>query len=513
MSNFYVTTPIYYVTQPPHIGTSYTTIACDILARYHKLKGNDVYFTSGTDCHGSKILNAANEAGEKPKVFTDRMSKTFKDLISFLNCEINDFIKTTEDRHKKSVHSFWKKLEDNNNIYLDFYEGWYSVSDETFYQEDELIKKDDNKLYAPSGSKVEWLKEESYFFKLSKWQDKLLDYYTLEPERIGPKHIYNEIVSFIKSGLKDLSISRSTVKWGIPVPGNNSHTCYVWFEALINYCSLLGYPDEKNYLFEKFWSNSFHIIGKDISRHHMIIWPAMLMAANLPTPKRVYSHGWWTVEKNKMSKSLKNVVDPYVIINKFGLDQVRYFMFTQMPFGNDGDFSTDSLIAKVNSDLSNNFGNLIQRVCSFINKNCDSIIENKIYLNLKEDKDLIDFSLSKFEKYNLYLDNQEIDKAIKEAIELSSKANVYCDKLAPWNLKKTDTKRMNEVLSLLVDIIRRSSLMLFPVIPDSIKKIYSILNISEDQINFDYFDQLPQSNYKINTTVPIFPRIETTDQG
>ena len=508
MSNFYITTPIYYVTQPPHIGTSYTTIACDILSRYQKLKGNDVYFTSGTDCHGSKILKAANEAGEEPLEFTERMSKIFNDLINFLNCDVNDFIKTTEERHKKTVHAFWKKLNDNNCIYLDFYEGWYSVSDETFYQENELTKKDDGKFYAPSGSIVEWLKEESYFFNLSKWEDKLLKYYTNEPERIAPKHIYNEIISFIKSGLKDLSISRSTVKWGIPVPDNSSHTCYVWFEALINYCSILGYSGENNKLFEKFWSNSVHIIGKDISRHHMIIWPAILMACDLPTPKRIYSHGWWTVEKNKMSKSLGNVIDPYEIINKYGLDQFRYFLFTQMPFGNDGDFSTKALVSKINSDLSNNFGNLIQRICSFINKNCDSIVENKLNLEINEDKSLMDFSLSKFNKYKLYLDNQEIDKAIKETFELISKANVYCDKLAPWNLIKTDVKRTNEVLSLLVDIIRRSALMLFPIMPDSIKKIYSILDINENEINFKYFNMIQKENHKINSAVPIFPRIE-----
>ena len=240
----------------------------------------------------------------------------------------------------------------------------------------------------------------------------------------------------------------------------------------------------------------------------MIIWPAILMACDLPTPKRIYSHGWWTVEKNKMSKSLGNAIDPYEIINKYGLDQFRYFLFTQMPFGNDGDFSTKALVSKINSDLSNNFGNLIQRICSFVNKNCDSIVENKLNLEIKEDKSLMDFSLSKFNKYKLYLDNQEIDKAIKETFELISKANVYCDKLAPWNLIKTDVKRTNEVLSLLVDIIRRSALMLFPIMPDSIKKIYSILDINENEINFKYFNMIQNENHKINSAAPIFPRVE-----
>ena len=509
MKTFYITTPIFYVTQKPHLGASYTLIACDILARYNKLKGVEVYSCTGADCNGSKLLEAAIRAGEDPKKFTDRMSDKYEKLAKFLNCDINDFIKTTEERHKISVHSFWQRLVNNNQIYLDYYEGWYAVSDETFYQETELIKKDDGKLYAPSGSSVEWLKEESYFFKLSEWQDKLLDYYQKESDRIAPKHIYNEIISFIKSGLKDLSISRSTVKWGIPVPGNKNHTCYVWFEALMNYTTLLGFPETKNNLFEKFWTDAHHIIGKDISRHHMIIWPAILMAADLSPPKKVFAHGWWTVDKNKMSKSKGNVVDPYKIVNDYGLDQIRYFLFTQMPFGTDGDFSIFSLKSKINADLSNNFGNLVQRICLFINKNCDSIVTNKLNFDYIDDSALIELSLYKFNKYKFYLDNFEIDKAIKEIMELISKANIYVDKLAPWNLKEKDIQRMNEVLSILVEIIRRSSLMLFPIMPDTIKKIYKLLNIDETYINFSYYDQLPKKEYTINFSNPIFPRIET----
>ncbi len=508
METFFITTPIYYVNDQPHAGHAYTTIACDILARYHKLRGKDVYFLSGTDEHGQKVENAAKNNTEDPQAFTDRISNSFRDLVKFLNCETNDFIRTTETRHKHAVQSLWIKLLENSQIYLDNYEGWYSVRDEAFYSENELTKSN-GKFIAPTGAKVEWVKEESYFFKLSKWQDKLLQHYKENPSAIAPKSRFNEVISFIESGLKDLSISRTTFKWGIPVPNNDQHIMYVWLDALTNYITAIGYPDIKSDLYQRYWPGT-HIVGKDILRFHAVYWPAFLMAANLKPPKRIFAHGWWTNEGQKISKSLGNVIDPYDIVNTYGLDQIRYFLFREVPFGNDGDLSKEAISTRVNADLSNNLGNLIQRTCSFINKNCESIVQNEF--NQKDvDQELLELSRTKFQNYINFFDNQEIDKAIKEVFELISKANVYCDKLAPWKLLKTDSKRMNEVLSLLVEIIRRSSLMLFPIMPDSIKKIFSILNIDENQINFDYFDQLPKLNYKINTSLPVFPRIETVN--
>ena len=510
MNSFYITTPIYYVNDKPHIGHAYTTLACDILARYHKLKNEDVYFLTGTDEHGQKVEKASIEDSSNPQTFSDKMSNNFRELVSFLNCNINDFIRTTEKRHKKAAQSLWNKLLDNNQIYLGNYEGWYSVRDEAFYLENELIKKD-NKLLAPSGAEVEWLKEESYFFKLSEWQDKLIEYYTNNPTAIAPKTRFNEVLSFIRGGLKDLSVSRTTFKWGVPVPNNDKHIMYVWIDALTNYLTSIGYPDEKNLLFINYWPGT-HIVGKDILRFHAVYWPAFLMGANLQPPKRIFAHGWWTNSGEKISKSLGNVIDPYEIINIYGLDQIRYFLFREVPFGNDGDFSHNAAIKRINADLSNNYGNLIQRVCSFINSKCDSIVENIINLENDEDRKLLNLSIDKFDKYRTFLDNQQIDKAIKEVIELVSEANVYCDKLAPWLLKKENKiKRMNEVLSILIEIIRRTSLMLFPVIPGSIKKIYKILNIKEDKINFDYFDQLPKFSNKINSAIPVFPRIENKD--
>ena len=507
MNSFYITTPIYYINSSPHVGHAYTTIACDILARYNKLLGRDVYFLSGTDEHGQKVEQAAINKSLNPQDFADKMSIKFKDLTSFLNCEINDFIRTTESRHKKATQFLWNKLLNNNQIYLSNYEGWYSIRDEAFYSENELTKIGD-KFIAPSGAKVEWIKEESYFFKLSEWQEKLIDFYNNNPKAILPKSRFNEVLSFIKSGLKDLSVSRTTFKWGIPVPNDSKHVMYVWIDALCNYLTSIGYPDENNFNFKKYWP-ALHIVGKDILRFHSVYWPAFLMAADLEPPTRVFAHGWWTNEGAKISKSVGNIIDPYEIISKYGLDQIRYFLFSEVPFGNDGDFSNTSVIKRVNADLSNNFGNLVQRICSFINKNCDSTLKNSINLENAEDKKLIDLSLIKFENYKSYLDNQEIDKAIKEVIELVSEANVYCDAQAPWSLKKGNKiNRMNEVLSILIEIIRRTSLMLFPVIPNSIKKIFSILGIGEDKINFDHFDQIPKLSKKINTAKPVFPRIE-----
>jgi len=506
METFFITTPIYYVNDKPHIGHAYTTIACDILARYNKLKGNKVFFLTGTDEHGQKCEKAALTASLDTKSFVDKMSRNFQELIPFLNCEIDDFIRTTESRHQKAAQYFWNRLLDNNQIYLSNYEGWYSIRDEAFYTENELIKKN-GKFIAPSGAEVEWVKEESYFFKLSEWQDKLVEYYLNNPEAISPKTRFNEVMSFIKSGLKDLSISRTTFKWGIPVPNNKKHVMYVWIDALCNYITSIGYPDEKSDKFKSFWPG-IHIVGKDILRFHAVYWPAFLMAADLKAPTRVFSHGWWTNENQKISKSTGNAIDPYEIIEKYGLDQIRFFLFREVPFGNDGDFSRKALVRRVNADLANNFGNLIQRICTFINKNCESIVENKINLENDEDKYLINLSLLKFNKYKHFLDKQEIDKSIKEIIELISEANVYCDKLAPWNLKKTNIKRMNESLSLLIEIIRRSTIMFFPIIPNSCKKIFSILNFKENEIDFKNFDQIPIKTHKINNAVPVFPRLE-----
>jgi len=508
MKSFYITTPIYYINASPHLGHAYTSIACDILARFNKLLGKDVYFLSGTDEHGQKVEQAANNQSLKPQDFADKMSIKFKDLISFLNCETNDFIRTTETRHKKAAQALWNKLLDNNQIYLSDYEGWYSIRDEAFYSENELIKTD-GKFIAPSGAEVEWIKEESYFFKLSEWQDRLIQFYNNNPKSILPESRYNEVLSFIKSGLKDLSISRTTFKWGIPVPNNDKHVMYVWIDALCNYLTSIGYPDTNNINFQKYWPG-LHLVGKDILRFHSVYWPAFLMAADLEPPSRVFAHGWWTNEGEKISKSLKNVIDPYEIVTKYGLDQIRFFLFREVPFGNDGDFSKESIAQRINADLSNNFGNLVQRICSFINKNCNSTISHSINYT-DEDNKLITFSINKFDKYCKYMNEQNIDKSLKEVFELLTETNIYVDKQAPWILKKTNFERMKAVLFVALEIIRRSSLLLFPIIPGSCEKVFSILNIDKKNITLNNYQTIPSQPYKINETFPIFPRLDIND--
>ena len=502
--NFYITTPIYYTNDIPHIGHAYTSIACDIIARYNKLLGNNVFFLTGTDEHGQKVEKAAINSNLKPKEFVDKLSVNFINLIPFLGCEIDDFIRTTEERHIKASQELWKQLEKNNQIYLSNYEGWYSVRDEAFYLENEL-KKIDGKYVTDNGSPVEWVKEESYFFKLSEWQDKLINYYEKNPESILPKTRYNEVLSFIKGGLKDLSISRTTFNWGVPVPNNSKHVMYVWIDALCNYLTAIGYPDTNNNNYKKFWPAT-HIVGKDILRFHAVYWPAFLMAAGIEPPKRIFAHGWWTNEGQKISKSLGNVIDPYEIINEYGLDQIRFFLFREVPFGNDGDFSKKAIANRINADLSNNFGNLVQRISSFAVKNNDSLLKPAENLT-NEDQDLINILQNKFDEYCKFMNNQQIDRAIKSVLELISAGNVYVDTQAPWTLKKTNKIRMEEVLYIVTNIIIKSAIMLYPIIPTSSKKILNIFNYNMDNNKFENFTKLINQNIKINNPEPIFPRI------
>ncbi|MGI9498794.1 MAG: methionine--tRNA ligase, partial [Geminicoccaceae bacterium] len=362
---FYVTTPIYYVNDVPHIGHAYTTLACDAMARFAKLDGKEVRFLTGTDEHGQKVEKAAEGRGIAPQAFTDELSERFRELAGHMGVSNDDFIRTTEERHKRGVQALWRKLVDAGDIYLGGYAGWYAVRDEAFYTESELV---DGK--APTGAPVEWVEEPSYFFRLSAWEEKLLSFYEENPDFIAPQSRRNEVISFVKGGLQDLSISRTSFSWGIPVPDDPDHVVYVWLDALTNYMTALGYPDEDAANYKKFWPADVHVIGKDILRFHAIFWPAFLLAADLQPPKRVFAHGWWTIEGEKMSKSLNNALDPYELIETYGLDQLRYFLLREVPFGNDGDFSRTAMVNRINSDLANDYGNLCQRVLSMIAKNC-----------------------------------------------------------------------------------------------------------------------------------------------
>ena len=505
MKKFYITTPIYYINAAPHIGHCYTTISCDILSRYHKLKNEEVYFLTGTDEHGQKVEKAAKLKNLDPKNFADKISKNFNDLVKFLNCNVNDFIRTTEDRHIKSAQYLWEILEKNNQIYKGKYEGWYSVRDEAFYDEKELIKKED-KYFAKSGALVEWVEEESYFFKLSNWTNKLLDHYNNNTNFIQPKSRYNEVYNFVKGGLKDLSISRSTFKWGIPVPKDNKHVMYVWLDALQNYLSALEFPNIDSELYKKFWPG-IHVVGKDILRFHAVYWPAFLMAANIKPPKEIFAHGWWTNNDQKISKSIGNVIDPYKLINKFGLDEIRYFLFREVPFGEDGDFSEKAIINRINNDLANDYGNLVQRVCAFIYKNCNKTVENNFILN-KNDNEILNKSNDTLNKYIKFMDSYQIDKSLKKIFELISLSNAYIDSQAPWELKKKDINRMNIVLSILIELIKRIAILTFPIMPVKSNKILNILNLDISNLKIDDYSILPKKSYKINDPKPIFPKYE-----
>src|SRR6266436_9397241 len=366
---YYITTPIYYVNDAPHIGHAYTTIACDALARFMRLDGRRVKFLTGTDEHGQKVAKSARDAGIEPQEFCDRVSQNFREMTVLMNISNDDFIRTTEQRHIRASQAIWQELEKRGEIYLGSFAGWYSVRDEAFYEEDELTAGPGGVKRAPSGAEVEWVEEENYFFRLSAWQDRLLAFYDANPEFIGPRSRRNEVVSFVKGGLRDLSVSRTSFSWGIAVPGNPRHVMYVWLDALANYLTAAGYPDVESAEFTTFWPANLHMVGKDILRFHTVYWPAFLAAAGLAPPKRVFAHGWWTVEGQKMSKSLGNFIPPRKLVEEYGVDAVRYFMLRELPFGSDGDFSHRAVVNRTNGDLANDFGNLAQRVLSFINKN------------------------------------------------------------------------------------------------------------------------------------------------
>jgi methionyl-tRNA synthetase len=450
--NYYITTPIYYVNDKPHLGHTYTTIACDVLARFKRLDGYNVKFLTGTDEHGLKVHQAAEKAGVTPKEFTDRVSQNFRDLIPVMNYSNDDFIRTTEERHKKSCQHLWNTLVENGNIYLDKYAGWYAVRDEAYYAEDELTEGPNGKKIAPSGAEVEWMEEESYFFRLSAWQDKLLDLYERNPSFVMPETRFNEVKSFVKGGLKDLSVSRTNFDWGVPVPGNSKHVMYVWIDALTNYITALGYPDTTTDDFKKFWPEAIHMVGKDILRFHAVYWPAFLMAAGVAPPKRVFAHGWWTIEGQKMSKSLGNVISPYDLVDKYGVDASRYFLLRENPFGQDGDFSHTNAMLRINNDLANGLGNLAQRTLSFIYKNCEGKIPAPSELTA-EDKDMLDHAQKRMiETVRRELDVQRFHKALEAIWAVVDQANGYIDAQAPWALKKTDTVRMGTVLYVLSEV-------------------------------------------------------------
>ena len=503
---FYVTTPIYYVNDKPHIGHAYTTLACDVLARFKRLDGFDVKFLTGTDEHGQKVEKSAETAGMAPLALADMNSANFRELARILNCSNDDFIRTTEPRHLAACQALWTALVDKGEIYLGAYEGWYSVRDEAFYAEDELVAGPGGTKLAPTGAPVEWVKEPSYFFRLSAWQDRLLKWYEDNLDCVGPQARRNEVISFVKGGLQDLSVSRTSFKWGIPVPGDEAHIMYVWLDALTNYITAVGYPDTSGD-FARYWPNVLHMVGKDIVRFHAVFWPAFLMAADLPPPKRVFAHGWWTNEGQKISKSVGNVIDPLSLIETYGLDQVRYFLLREVPFGNDGDFSHRAMMGRMNSELANDYGNLVQRVLSMIGKNCAGQIPEHGEATA-EDRDLLDSAYGLIAILRDRFDRQLYHEALEAIWVVIRAANAYVDKQGPWTLKKTDPARMGTVLWTLAETIRCLGLATQPFMPTSSGKVLDQLAVPADARAYDRF--APAHALVSGTALPtpsgVFPR-------
>jgi len=519
--SFYITTPIYYVNDKPHVGHAYTTIACDTLARFKRLDGFQVKFLTGTDEHGQKVEKAAAESGVKPQDYVDQVSQTFRDLTSTLQITNDDFIRTTEERHSKACQTFWTRISENrapngeNNIYLGKYSGWYAVRDEAYYSENELTEGPTGQKLAPTGAPVEWVEEPSYFFRLSAWQEKLIEFYEDNPNFVKPNTRFNEVRRFVEGGLQDLSLSRTTFAWGVEIPGNADHVMYVWIDALTNYITALDYPDTKSASYKTFWPADLHLVGKDIIRFHCVYWPAFLMAAGLKTPKEVFAHGWWTVEGQKMSKSLGNVIDPEELVQTYGLDQVRYFLLREVKFGADGDFSSSALVQRANGELANELGNLAQRVLAMIGNNCDGRVPEPGEFTEDDSKLLIAAEAA--------LDScrQAIDKkAFHEVLEIIWKvvraANGYVDKQAPWVLRKTNLIRMNTVLFILSESLRKIAILMLPFVPTGAEKILDQLAISDADRHFAKIS-LAAGGLKSGTALPkpepVFNKLKLVGEG
>ncbi len=505
---FYVTTPIYYVNDVPHIGHAYTTLAADVLARYKRLKGFDVFFLTGSDEHGQKVEKAANAAGETPLELADRVIKRFQALWEKLDISYTDFIRTTQERHKKGVTHLFGKVMEQGDIYLGEYEDWYCTPCETFWTETQLIDYKCPDCNRPT----EKLKEESYFFRMSKYQERLLAHIEAHPDFIQPKSRRNEIISFVRDGLRDLSVSRTSFTWGIPVPGNDRHIIYVWFDALTNYISALGYPDETGN-FGKYWPVDAHLIGKDILRFHTVYWPTFLMAAGLPLPKKVFAHGWWTVEGQKMSKSLQNVVEPNMLIDKYGVDAVRYFLLREVPFGLDGDFSHAALVHRINSDLANDLGNLLNRSTAMVNKYFDGRVQAPGELT-DIDRIYKDKTEAMVRQVETNMEELAFSKALQTAWEVISAGNKYIDETAPWAMAKDPALkgRLATVMYCLLESQRIIYFILSPFMPKTAEKALRYLGWDKVPTDAGLCWGGTEEGTRIIRAEPLFPRIEEKEE-
>ena len=504
---YYITTAISYPNDAPHIGHAYEAVATDALARFRRLQGRDVFFLTGTDEHGIKMLQTAKAQGISAAELADRNTPKFREMVRVLECSNDDFITTREERHARACQELWRRMQAAGDIYLDKYAGWYSVRDEAYYDESELKEGADGRKLSPQGTPVDWVEEESYFFKLSAYQERLLAFYEAHPEFIGPDTRANEVKNFVRGGLQDLSISRTTFDWGIPVPGDPKHIMYVWVDALTNYITAVGFPDETSDKFKRYWPADVHIIGKDIVRFHAVYWPAFLMSAGVAPPKRVFGHGFLYSRGEKMSKSIGNVVDPFVLTKEFGADQLRYFLLREVPFGQDGNYSREAIIQRINADLANDLGNLAQRSLSMIAKNCGSRVPKPGTLTATDDTILAgaDAALARVTEA---IDDFAIHRALETIWALIADANRYFANEEPWAHKKTNPERMATILYVTAEVTRQIGILVQPAMPKSAGRLLDQLGVPEAARSFATLG--PEGRLTPGTELPapqaVFPR-------
>jgi methionyl-tRNA synthetase len=508
---FYITTAISYPNGAPHIGHAYEALATDAIARFMRLDGYDVRFVTGTDEHGIKMKQTATREGLEPRALADRNAPLFQSMVKALGCSNDDFIRTTESRHYRSSQEIWRRMEAKGDIYKDNYSGWYSVRDEAYYGESETEVRADNVRYGPQGTPVEWVEEESYFFRLSAYQEKLLAHYETNRDFIGPDERRNEVMSFVKGGLKDLSISRTTFDWGIKVPGDDKHVMYVWVDALTNYITAVGFPDAQSPLWH-YWPADLHVIGKDIVRFHAVYWPAFLWSADLDPPKRVFAHGFLFNRGEKMSKSVGNVVDPFRMIEAYGRDPVRYFFLREVPFGQDGSYSHDAIVQRINADLANDLGNLAQRSLSMIARNCAGVLPEATKLT-DDDKKLLGDTDALLGICRTAMKSQQIHQTLNAIWAVVADANRYFAAAAPWALKKADPERMGTVLALTAEVMREVAILAMPAMPESSGKLLDLLAVPPEARDFASLGDNGRLGHgiKLPEPTPIFPRYVETD--
>lgn len=511
---YYITTAISYPNGPPHIGHAYEAIAADVIARFQRAMGRDVRFQTGTDEHGLKMARKAEEQGKTARELADEMSSYFVAMCDALNVKYDRFIRTVEDDHHRASQAIWRAMEAKGDLYLDRYEGWYSVRDEAYYDESELVEGEGGDKLSPQGTPVEWTVEESWFFRLSNYQDKLLELLR-KPDFLEPESRRNEMIAFVESGLRDLSVSRTSFDWGVKVPGSDNHVMYVWVDALTNYLTGLGYPDKTDD-YDKFWPADLHLIGKDIVRFHTIYWPAFLMSADLPLPKKVFGHGFLLNRGQKESKSLGNVTDPLELAEKFGVDQLRYFLMREVSFGQDGSYSEEAIVNRCNSELANSFGNLAQRTLSMIFKNCEGVLSKVEFTN--EDKGLMgQVAAASSTTLPKEFANLNFSLGLENWMRAVFACNAYVDEQAPWALRKSDPDRMVVVLMTLFVCVRDLAIALRPVCPDAADALLDQMGIAAEARDFgalsdaNWFAELVESGFTLEKPVGVFPRLEAPE--